>query len=237
MTLDESRKSIDAQGQRIALLRERILKITQQDFAKKIPVSRNTLNCWENGNISRPIQARNMQNLIKAFSQNGIRVSERWIRTGEGPAPDFNGASVDLQNVLLTFAHANQTVAPTSHQEVTETTFGNQLATSLFNEMKLFTDTFKQAVLAKLNHSGLAPYYEKGDWLGGLWQDSITVVDGLVYIIPLGHEQLHVAQLSKASQEGYFKLSYHSNDDSLSKSIPSNPVFLEKVALVIRFWR
>ena len=64
-------------GERIRHFRKQILKMTQEDFARKINISRSNLGNIEVGTIG--LTDRVATDICNAFS-----VSEVWLRSGEG---------------------------------------------------------------------------------------------------------------------------------------------------------
>ena len=64
-------------GERIRHFRKQVLKMTQEDFASKINVSRSNLGNMEISRISAT--DRVISDICNSFS-----VSEEWLRTGEG---------------------------------------------------------------------------------------------------------------------------------------------------------
>ena len=64
-------------GERIRHLRKQVLKMTQDDFARKINISRSNIANIEIGKIS--LTDRVATDICNSFS-----VSEEWLRTGEG---------------------------------------------------------------------------------------------------------------------------------------------------------
>ncbi|MFR3638184.1 MAG: helix-turn-helix domain-containing protein [Faecalimonas sp.] len=64
-------------GERIRLLRKNELKMTQDDFASKIDISRSNIGNIEIGRIA--VTERIIASICREFS-----VNEEWLRTGNG---------------------------------------------------------------------------------------------------------------------------------------------------------
>ena len=64
-------------GERIRHLRKQVLKMTQEDFARKINISRSNIANIEIGKIA--LTDRVATDICNSFS-----ISEEWLRTGEG---------------------------------------------------------------------------------------------------------------------------------------------------------
>lgn len=239
MAIASSKALPTAQGQRIRCLRDKVAQTTILPFAKKAQINKNTLSCWENGKFTRPIQAKNMAKLIKAFSLYGIEVTERWVRTGEGLPPKHHGKMLDSNDVYMLSSQEN---TPEKSIAIEDSGSNNNisstdLATSLLHEIQLFAATMSKTVVTKVNHSGFAPLFEKGDWVGGIWQDATLLLEKQVCIIEFHLGQLHIAQVEKGSEEGLFNLTYFNQNIALLKPFEKTDIYLKKLAPIIRFWR
>ena len=84
---------------RIKELRK-ILKLTQDKFAKSINISRSNLSAIENGAIN--ITDRNIKMICSAHD-----VSEEWLRTGEGEMFDFTNEDDELDILIGVFFAEN----------------------------------------------------------------------------------------------------------------------------------
>lgn len=239
MTIDSSKALPTAQGQRIRYLRDKVAQTTILPFAEKAQINKNTLSCWENGKFTRPIQSRNMAKLIKAYGLYGIEVTERWLRTGEGLPPKYHGQILDGNEIsrLSSQETTPRKVIAIEDSSSNNSIFSPDLATSLLHEIQLFTATLSKTVVTKVNHSGFAPIFEKGDWVGGIWQDAALLLENQVCIIEFHLGQLHIAQVEKGSEEGLFNLTYFNQDISSLKPFEKTDIYLKKLAPIIRFWR
>lgn len=75
-------------NERIRILRKNELKMTQQDFANKIEISRSNLGNIETGEVT--VTDRTISSICRVFN-----VNEKWLRTGEGEM--FNKVSKELE--------------------------------------------------------------------------------------------------------------------------------------------
>lgn len=78
----------------------RILKLTQDKFAKSINISRSTFSAIENGTIN--ITDRNIKMICSTHN-----VSEEWIRTGEGEMFDPSNEDDELDILIGAFYAEN----------------------------------------------------------------------------------------------------------------------------------
>ena len=222
-------------GLRIKFLRKEVAKVKLLDFAEKALVNKNTLSLWENGKLlSRPIQDGHMSNLIKAFKHYGIEVTERWLRTGEGQAPIYKGKPIvphDIhsdtnENLISKDFYADKSINIKPSEEEKFKVF--------IDEIKLFTSAVKQSVVTKIDHSEMLPMVDKGDWVGGIWEENPNLMEERICILELISGQLHVALVKKAEQESLFQLRYFSNMEQY-KTIQTQNII--RIAPVVRIWR
>lgn len=77
--------------QRIKHLRKNILNLTQEEFSKKINVTRSNLGNIETNRIN--VTSRVITDICNVF-----KINEQWLRTGEGPmeAPSQIDSVVEL---------------------------------------------------------------------------------------------------------------------------------------------
>lgn len=80
---------------RIKELRK-ILKLTQDKFAKSINISRSNLSAIENGTIN--ITDRNIKMICSVHE-----VKEEWLRTGKGEMFDFSDEDDELDMLIGSF--------------------------------------------------------------------------------------------------------------------------------------
>lgn len=73
-------KGMDTIGQRITYLRETILDMTQEQFAKALSVSRGAVGNWER---DKPVSRKSITEISRAFN-----VDADWLLSGVGRSPD-----------------------------------------------------------------------------------------------------------------------------------------------------
>ncbi|HEX4045423.1 MAG TPA: helix-turn-helix transcriptional regulator [Gammaproteobacteria bacterium] len=215
--------SAEAIGKRLRVLRD-TAGLTLQEFCKTSGVSYPSLSYWENALIISPLKPKSMEKVIHGFKKIGIDVSEEWLRYGKGTLPTLNGEPLKLEEErnlnpdnIKTFPAVDNT----------------QLARIFAEETKLFA-SLKQAVILKVDHSRMMPFFEKGDHVGGIWQPASTLIDTTVSIFQL-KGNLHVAYIKKSAKENLFKISYLVDENK--KNEQSQLITLESIAPVIRIWR
>lgn len=74
-------------GERIQYFRKQVLKMTQEDFSKRLNVSRGNIASIERGRIS--VTDRVISDICTSFS-----LSEEWLRTGEGEMYEETGKTL-----------------------------------------------------------------------------------------------------------------------------------------------
>ncbi len=77
---------------RIKQLRKE-LKLSQQEFANKIHISRSQLSYYESGTVSIP--ERSQKEICEKFG-----INEEWLRTGQGEMYTFSQEDVELAEAL-----------------------------------------------------------------------------------------------------------------------------------------
>lgn len=233
MSLESPNKSALAQGVRIRFLRDKIAKVNLINFAATAEVNKNTLSTWETGDLAKPILAKNFEKLIKAFNQYGIEVSERWLRAGEGDMPKLNGQSItfDANSLFISANSSKDGSSTTQHFD----NLSNILNKNLLDELKTFS-SIKDAILTKVEHGGFLPLLEKGDWVGGVWQDSSILVEPKLCIVEIKLDVQHLAILTPTKKKQHFDMSYLNNSTNFLANHDKKDVFFERVAPVIRYW-
>ena len=235
MATENLRKTAYAQGQRIRYLRDKVAKINMVTLAEKAEVNKNTLSCWENGNLTRPLLSKNIEKLIKAFSNYEIEVQERWLRAGEGEIPKYKGQPVEFNNSYLPLQMNHSFSESTNYQKSAEAA-SFELAKNFIEEMQSFA-SIKDAVVTKIEHNGFAPMLEKGDWVGGIWQDSSLLLEEKLCIVEIKPGMLHTASITPATKSGLFNLSYLKDNFKLLERIEKKNVPFDRIAPVLRLWR
>jgi transcriptional regulator with XRE-family HTH domain len=220
----ENDSSPYAIGKRLRFLRN-MAGLKRKALADMAQVTPTSISLWEHGKASGIMTPRSMSKILEALKNTGIKSSEHWLRTGIGEDP-------------LLLPKSDKDEKPFVIQEEQEEKLSIKLATSISEEIKLFTSLSHLAVILKIDRASFFPLLEKGDWVGGIWQPATTLKEEKICIIKL-NEQLQVAYLKKRNDGNidvcteFTKLPAH--DDNLSESF--NPVFLEIIAPIIRIWR
>lgn len=228
--MTETNNSPIAIGKRLKALRI-IAKLKRVDLATMANVSKPSITYWEHGQINSPIKSKSMAKMLGAFKKAGIIITERWLRTGEGELPTYeDGTAVVFKEELLPFIAGHKETAPA----LKRTDIATNLATIFSEEIKLFA-ALEQAVMLKVEHNGLAPYIEKGDLVGGIWQPGLNVTREKVCIFSINN-QLQVGCIKKRTEENLFDLIYTNPAHGITGSTTSS-LFLEEVAPVLRVWR
>jgi transcriptional regulator with XRE-family HTH domain len=136
-------------GRRLKYVREKLLKISRADVAKKHGLSADTLAAWENE--KNPLTEKGLDRCIKIFNAENLIVSREWILTGEGIHPNF---TFDLSRYFKTIPAEN------SNQPVDD-------AILLAREIEFFRSLSSDSVTGLIANADMLPLYAQGDHVGG----------------------------------------------------------------------
>jgi transcriptional regulator with XRE-family HTH domain len=201
-------------GRRLRYLRN-LARLTIIDFATIAGVSNPSISYWENGQINHPIKSKSMTKVIDGFNKVGIDVTERWLRTGEGELPSFRGSVIHLEERDIEPIATRRN--PLGEDQPLDLKL--QLNAILPAEMKLFV-AIELSVVAKVDHCQLAPFINKGDLVGGIWQQASLIIEPTICIFKRNN-QLEVAGIKRSKKPEKFDIFYHVQLPEIPK--PSRP--------------
>ena len=144
-----------AMGKRFKLLMV-IAKINRNQFAELAGVSKPSVTYWVHGQIDRPIGPKSMAKIMQAFNKLGIEVTERWLRTGEGEPPIYQGKIIEFKEHETVFdapRRSNTHENPSLVSKDISTT----LAQLLSNDIHHFT-SIPHSVITKIESSYFSPF-------------------------------------------------------------------------------
>lgn len=130
-------------SQRLRALRG-YLSLSRSEIEQKYGIKVISYSLWESGK-SEYINDLSLEKLLKLFKSEGIECSEEWLIEGKGLSPfkDLsNNASISSQQL--------------SDLEAIE------------KEKGCFLNSHKNAIVIEISNDNMAPYYYKGDLVGGV---------------------------------------------------------------------
>jgi transcriptional regulator with XRE-family HTH domain len=218
---DNSRVAI---GKRLAHLRK-MAKLKRDELAKLADVTGTSISLWENAKSSGPMSVRSMQKILGAFKKSGILATEEWLKGGIGDMPQKIIAPILIENAS-DFDHLTE-----NHLE-RDTLL--KLAANLSEEIQKFTSISHLSAITKIDHNHFAPFLEKGDFVGGVWQPSTALKEPKVCIVLL-ENGLNVGYVEKSKKDNLFNIKYNLNDPHHISGI--NNVILKNIAPILRIWK
>lgn len=174
-----------ARAKRIRFLREEVLKLSREEFAKTYSISKGTLQNWEDVRYSGLTDSGAVQ-LTKAFQAAGITdCSEEWLLYGRGKTPQ-------LTSYLDRLFKNN--VAPEE--------------TIIAQELQAFYSLHQNATDAKVRDDGLWPCLVPGDYVAGekLFAGEINKALGRACIVQLENGDILIRKLESVNEEGLYTL-------------------------------
>lgn len=187
---------------------------TRDMLAEKANVGKSSITYWEHAK-SKPLSEKSMQKILAALEEAGVECSSAWILTGQDEPPRIKTKS----DIILT--SFSSTTSEIGHL-------------SMIDEMKYFSNSNPGSVICKIEDDLMAPYFVKGDFVGGIWESSFILDEPKICIV-IVDEKLLVREISNGSQEDFFNLRVI--NFSKSHSEKTQNIQLDRFAPVIRFWR
>ena len=205
----ENQKSIE-RGERLRKLRS-LTGLSLVALSKLVGVTRVTMHYWQSGKPPG-MSSNGAQKIVDALKERSIDCSYEWLWLGIGDEPSFSKKT------------SEPTFSPSMPDFPADSIF------SIQNEINLFVKTNKDAVVIKIESTGLRPFFQYRDIVAGTWQPLNIFYQESFCIVNLnGMNQLKwIKKIDKA--EGIASIS----DLPSSKTEKIN---LEKIAPIIRLWR
>lgn len=122
-----------------------IIRLDRKTFAAKHEIPEITLRLWENGRM--PITDKAIERCLTAYRQEGIDVTEQWLKYGTGNAPGINYS-------LMSFLE-------------TRTFDEDPLKKNIENDFLYFSNQYPDCILFKINSKEMEPVYKSGDFVIG----------------------------------------------------------------------
>jgi len=208
----ENDESAVAIGKRLKRLRQ-MAGLTRTELAEKATVGRTSLTYWEHAKAN-PMKPRNRAKILAAIKDAGVECSESWLLTGTGLPP----------RIILQETPAEYPITIPNTNENRD------------KEIKLFTSLHRLAVVITMENNCMAPVFEKGDTVGGVWQSPINLTSEKICIVQV-EGKIQVRRVRNGSQQGQFHLAYLVCDPTEIEPFELKDFPLQKIAPVIRLWR
>lgn len=160
----------------------------RKDFCSHFDIPYDTLDAWERG--KNPLTLKGAKRIINILKSVGIYCSEDWLIKGEGLSPRplkeiTPDIEINLSNSLNLF----------------------EKNINLVTEISTFTTLNKDSIITIIRDESMLPFYEKGDYVGGVRLRGDDIVHALNKrcIVEFLDEQLTVGQLQQ-SDDSYFHI-------------------------------
>lgn len=219
MELDNAALAI---GLRIKRLRE-LAGFTREALAEESKISRASLSYWEHGKINR-INPSSIARIVSIFRAHGVQCDEHWIMTGKGTPPTVSLNPQLKSEPALPKISIQDKVAPAHLVELLDA------------ELRLFTSFNENAVIMKVEHEAMMPIFNPGDFVGGFWQPSSTLIYDKFCLV-LIESKLQIRRVKPATEIGRFHLSFLTYDTQQTEPFEIRNIVLDSIAPIIRIWR
>lgn len=185
-------------------------------LAEKASVGKSSITYWEHAK-SKPLSDKSMQKIITALQEAGVECSPAWILTGQDEPPRLK---------------TKHDIVFTTPSGIT----GEMGHLSMLDEMKYFSNSNAGSVICKIEDNSMAPYFTKGDFVGGIWEASHKLDKPQICIVVF-EEKLLVREIVNGTKEGFFHLQTLNKDFAKNYLGKMQNIQLERFAPVVRFWR
>ncbi|MBN8828919.1 MAG: hypothetical protein J0H68_09450 [Sphingobacteriia bacterium] len=216
-TLMTSREKIDLNtiGGRITFLR-RLVGITRPDIEAKYGFKETTLYSYECGR--KPITSNGLNKCLTIFRNEGIIVTEEWLKFGQGPDPVINA---DKTSLII----GKSSSSFLSNKEI-----------DIVQEIEFFKSIYPDLLFHFVNNAEMSPQFNAGDYIAGSYftneeylkeMDSFHNID---CIIVLSSGEQIFRKIIVDSNKNY---SFNCNNPSVAKDPFLYNLTIKKIAPVI----
>lgn len=208
-------EKIDSPKARGLRLRELIelMRLKRYQFAEKVGVSITSISLWVHATAGNGLTEEGAQKVVQAAKAEGYECSIPWLLYGIGDPPRFIGLARAAEN----------------H-------YAEDTSSDKRKEIDFFLSSSKEAVAIEITDNAMYPVYEKGDWVGGLWQIANDSIDFKKKYIVSVNGLLQVRMIRKTNQPNIFDLYSLSFLENPSHPLEIKNIKLEKAAKIIRVW-
>lgn len=218
-------ESLQAVGRRLKRLRL-MAGLNRAQLAELAGAGVTSISIWENA-AGNAMTDKSADKIISALKERGVTCSKEWLLKGIGIDPQ----------VTLT----KQGTIAANIEQAAEQVIGQlspQTIAVLQEEIKLFAHSNPLAVVIKVEHDGMKPFIQKGDVVGGIWQQATRMrfnTDEICIVEMDG--KLDVRNIRNGTKESLFHISYISYNPNLIVPFNLQDMLLTRVALLKRLWR
>lgn len=135
---------LDSAHERLRFLRS-ITRLDRTSLAAKYNIPEITLRLWENDKV--PITNKGINRCLEVYRQEGINVTEQWLKDGIGDLPTIN-------HTLISFMDKS---SPTAEL----------IKNNIENDYAYFKNTYPDCILFKVSGEEMMPSYKSGDFVIG----------------------------------------------------------------------
>lgn len=159
---------------------------TRKVFCSRFNIPQPTLEAWERG--KNPLTSKGAKRLVKALKEVGIFCSEDWLREGKGLSP----------RPFSEFSEMLKVNPPESLHILAQNL-------KLAKEISTFTALHKDATVTLIRDDSMLPFYEEGDYVGGIKRIGPKLKDALhkrcIIELPNGTTTVRQLHLGADQQE------------------------------------
>lgn len=222
MAQDESLQAVARRLKRLRLM----AGLNRAQLAELAGAGVTSISIWENA-AGNAMTDKSADKIISALKERGVTCSKEWLLKGSGTDPQ----------VTLT----KQGTIAANIEQAAEQVIGQlspQTIVALQEEIKLFAHSNPLAVIIKVEHDGMKPFIQKGDVVGGIWQQVARTQFNADEICILEMDgKLDIRNIRSGTKEGLFHVSYISYNSNLIAPFSLQDALLTRIAPLKRLWR
>ncbi|CAM4396647.1 MAG: hypothetical protein LEGION0398_MBIBDBAK_00202 [Legionellaceae bacterium] len=199
--------STEQRAFRLAYLMDNVLKMSRNDFAKLVGVTKTSISFWRNPTDKRGLMESAAGKICRGVLKLGLKCNPSWLLHGMGASPSW-----------ITSDETEKVILPERQLEISS-----------------FLSFSKSAVVFRIQDNSMQPLYFYNDIVGGIWQKSNEIDERKTYIVEV-NGQLQVRKLKATNKPNHFDLFSLSFIENPNYLYEMKNIYLEKVALIIRVW-
>lgn len=189
----------------------------RKDFCSHFDIPYDTLDAWERG--KNPLTRKGAKRIIDILRSVGIYCSGDWLMKGEGLSPR------PLKEIL-----------PNVEMNLSDSLNLFEKNITLATEISTFTTLNKDSIITIIRDESMLPFYEKGDYVGGVRLRGADIVHGInkKCIVEFLDERITVGQLQKSNNSLSYKV--YALNKSAAKKPKTEEFSLEIVSAAPILW-
>jgi hypothetical protein len=194
----DQKSSPEARGKRLKSLRM-MAGLSRKALEESDGVSASTMQSWEDAKAGG-LTEKGAKRAIEVFRRKGIRCTVDWLLYGIGLPPQLSDKL--FQQALLDAQEAAENAALDSSN------FNLPEDRAIVNELLAFRQHNPDAVEFIVGDDGMAPFYNKGDYVAGKrrYNDALNAVVGYDCIIETKENEVLIRRLKSGSRTGLYTL-------------------------------